>query len=107
MKTVKLNLSKYVKVWENGLVRFPDEKPVFGEIREGSFYKWLEIIPQSVKNGDDRITIVKSIEPQKLNEGTLVDPQIIKGYKNKFNCLKAFVGANQEMANRVHEEMNK
>ena len=108
MKTVKLKLQlKFVKIWENGQVRFTDEKPVFGEIRDGNFDKWLEIIPQSVKNGDDRITIVKSTEPKKMKCGSLLEPQIITGYKSKFNCLKAFVRANQDMAKRVQDEMNK
>ena len=38
----------FAKVWESGLVRFPDEKPVFGEVKNGLFYKWIEIIPKSV-----------------------------------------------------------
>jgi len=97
----------FVKMWENGLVRFPDEKPVFGEVKDGQFFMWLEIIPKAVKNGDDRITIVKSTKPKKMKCGSLLEPQIITTYKSKFNCLKAFVGANQEMANRVHAEMNK
>ena len=97
----------FAKVWENGLVRFPDEKPVFGEVKNGCFYKWLEIIPKSVDGINDRITIVKSTEPNELKKGTLVDPKIITKYKSKLNCLKAFVKANQEMANRVYAEMNK
>jgi|TARA_R100001463_G_scaffold73572_1_gene127396 hypothetical protein len=97
----------FAKVWESGLVRFPDEKPVFGEVKNGLFYKWIEIIPKSVDGINDRITIVKSTEPNELDKGTLVDPKIIRKYKNKFNCLKAFVGANQDMANRVHAEINK
>ena len=96
-----------VKMWENGQVRFPDEKPVFGEIRDGNFYKWLEIIPKSVDGINDRITIVKSTEPKKMKCGSLLEPQIITTYKNKFNCLKAFVRANQDMANRVLAEMEK
>jgi len=98
---------QYAKIWENGLVRFPDEKPVFGEIKDGNFYRWEEIIPKAVKNGDDRITIVKSTEPNKMKCGSLLEPQIITTYKSKFNCLKAFVSANQDMAKRVHDEMNK
>ena len=98
---------QFAKLWKNGLVRFPDEKPVFGEIRQGCFFEWLEIVPKKIDGVNDRITIIKSTEPRKIKCGSLLEPQIIQKFKSKFTCLKAFVRANQDMALRVHEEMNK
>ena len=106
MKTVKLDLSKYVKVWENGHVRLPGEKPVYGEITKLGFRKYLDIKVDSVdKNGNGKITLIKAVDPISMTKDTLVTPMIEHFYKTQLNLIKAWIKSDKKLQAKIKKQI--
>lgn len=89
---------KYCKVWLNGHVRFPNEKPAYGFVKNGLFNQFLDF-----DKNQETVTHNTKNRPE-MDKVSLVQPQVIKKYRSALACVKDWIGSDKELLKKYHNQ---